>query len=259
MMKRDDGARHEVEERFHDEHAGEFNDFWEFVRPMFVEPEACLRLHAGIEQGSPRHVLEIGCGDGSFTLELLRSGAQVTAIDISAKQLAVARERVAEAGFSAQVVFHHLGAEDMDFDSMFDVVVGKSILHHLNLRAITPKIVRALRSGGVAVFLEPLARNPFLHLGRKATPTMRTPTERPLSENDISALYSHFVKVERRDFHLVSLLAFVWYYAARNPERFASWTRALTKVDERLFSAFPFLRCYAWITVLRLEKGNRVA
>jgi SAM-dependent methyltransferase len=247
--------RHEIEERFHDQHAGETGDFWEYVRPMFVEPEACLRLYAGIAGGSPGRVLEIGCGDGTFTLELLRSGAKVTAIDISAGQIAVACRRVAEAGFLEKVVFLHLNAEELTFENAFDVIVGKSILHHLDLENVAPKISRALVAGGTAVFLEPLVHNPFLNIGRIATPEMRTPTEKPLSLHEIQRFSSYFTSIKHEDFHLMSLCAFFWYYVVRNPRLFSIFEHALSKVDAAIFALFPFMRRYAWITVLQVRKG----
>jgi ubiquinone/menaquinone biosynthesis C-methylase UbiE len=44
------------------------------------------------------HVLDIGCGPGRFTIELVRLGATVTAADISPTQLELHRSKVAHAG-----------------------------------------------------------------------------------------------------------------------------------------------------------------
>ncbi len=53
-------------------------------------------------------VLEIGCGAGSLAFLMNRRGARVTAIDISEKMLAEAREKVPDAEF------HHLTALEID-------------------------------------------------------------------------------------------------------------------------------------------------
>lgn len=54
--------------------------------------------------GSDDHVLEIGCGWGSFALiAAAEYGARVTAVTISAQQAALARERVARAGLGGRV------------------------------------------------------------------------------------------------------------------------------------------------------------
>ncbi len=41
-------------------------------------------------------------------------------------------------------------------------VLGKQILHHLDMTQAVPEIARVLRPGGRAVFLEPLIHNPLL-------------------------------------------------------------------------------------------------
>jgi 2-polyprenyl-3-methyl-5-hydroxy-6-metoxy-1,4-benzoquinol methylase len=46
-------------------------------------------------------VLDYGCGTGRTTLDLLRRGCTVTAYDISAEMLAIARTRASQAGFTA--------------------------------------------------------------------------------------------------------------------------------------------------------------
>ncbi|MEX0374898.1 class I SAM-dependent methyltransferase [Spiribacter pallidus] len=46
------------------------------------------------------HILEIGCGWGGFAMEAARRGIRVTGLTLSTEQLAWARSRIAEAGFS---------------------------------------------------------------------------------------------------------------------------------------------------------------
>ena len=57
-----------------------------------------------LKLGRDDHVLEIGCGWGSFALTAAGEyGARVTAVTISRAQAALARERIAEAGLSDRV------------------------------------------------------------------------------------------------------------------------------------------------------------
>ena len=50
------------------------------------------------------HVLEIGCGWGSFAIEAVRrTGCRVTGITVSEEQLKLARQRVIEAGLEDQI------------------------------------------------------------------------------------------------------------------------------------------------------------
>jgi 2-polyprenyl-3-methyl-5-hydroxy-6-metoxy-1,4-benzoquinol methylase len=50
-------------------------------------------------------VLDVGCGVGGYAIELARRGAQVSAIDVSASMLAIARQRAAEAGVGDRIEF----------------------------------------------------------------------------------------------------------------------------------------------------------
>ena len=69
-------------------------------------------------------VLELGCGTGYFTKEIIKTGAKVTAIDISPDLLAVAREQVR----ASNVTFMEENAYQMTFpDNYFDYIIGSSV------------------------------------------------------------------------------------------------------------------------------------
>src|SRR5215210_462191 len=51
-----------------------------------------------------RRVLDLGCGEGAYSRELVRRGAAVVAVDGSARLAAVARERAAAAGLEMTVL-----------------------------------------------------------------------------------------------------------------------------------------------------------
>lgn len=102
-------------------------------------------------------VLEIGCGTGYYTKELERTGARITAIDISPDLLNVARSTVK----SDNVIFKLDNAYHMSFeDEVFDTVVGISVLHHLDIEKAVKEIYRVLRPGGTIRFTEPNMLNP---------------------------------------------------------------------------------------------------
>jgi len=64
--------------------------------------------------GPADHVLEIGCGWGSFALEAARTtGCRVTGLSLSREQVALARERVAAAGLADRVAIELLDYRDV--------------------------------------------------------------------------------------------------------------------------------------------------
>ena len=102
-------------------------------------------------------VLELGCGTGYFTKEIIKTGAKVTAIDISPDLLAVARKEVG----APNVVFMEENAYRMTFpDNHFDYIIGSSVLHHLDIPKALSEMFRVLKPGGHIAFTEPNMMNP---------------------------------------------------------------------------------------------------
>lgn len=116
-----------------------------------------------------QRILELGCGTGYFTRELARTGAQITAIDISPDLLEAAR------GDSQpdNVSFEIENAYELSYaDAMFDSVVGSSVLHHLDLSAALREIYRVLKQEGSIYFTEPNMLNPQIAM-QKNIPSMK--------------------------------------------------------------------------------------
>ncbi|HML47596.1 MAG TPA: class I SAM-dependent methyltransferase [Clostridia bacterium] len=102
----------------------------------------------------PPRILEMGCGAGYDAMRLRRLGAEVVGVDLSARSIAIARER------NPDIPFHVL-----DFRSLpaglgaFDGIVACASLIHLPGEALPDVFARmrqTLRKGGYAlvVFLE---------------------------------------------------------------------------------------------------------
>lgn len=109
-------------------------------------------------------VLEIGCGVGMFTEFFSRSGAQITAVDLSPELLKLARERNLPEG---QVKFLESPFEDCEVSGPFDAIIGSSVLHHLNISSSLIRIYSMLKCGGYMVFAEPNFLNPQVFIERK--------------------------------------------------------------------------------------------
>jgi ubiquinone/menaquinone biosynthesis C-methylase UbiE len=102
-------------------------------------------------------VLELGCGIGSFTRELARSGADVVAIDVSPELL-----EIAKANCSASNVRYEIqNAYALNYsEDVFDSVVGSSVLHHLEIEEALRDVYRVLKPSGTIYFTEPNMLNP---------------------------------------------------------------------------------------------------
>ena len=106
---------------------------------------------AGIDES--HHVLEIGCGWGSFAIEAARStGCRVTGITISSKQLELAREKVLQAGLQDKVTLELLDYRNIE--GTWDRIVSIEMLEavgHANLGNWFRMCSRSLKPGGKAL------------------------------------------------------------------------------------------------------------
>ena len=78
-------------------------------------------------------ILEIGAASGRYTLDLAARGYAVTAVDFSAKLLALCRERLAQAGLTGKAQLVSADARDLSElgTEIFDAVLLMGPLYHL--------------------------------------------------------------------------------------------------------------------------------
>jgi SAM-dependent methyltransferase len=139
---------------------------------------------------APRHgerLLDVGCGCGWTTLDLARAvgpEGRVTGLDISRPQLAVARDRAAEAALSSHVDFVEADAQTHPFDAgAFDGLFSRfGVMFFADPTAAFQNLRRALVPGGRLAFLCwcPMADNPVMTIpmaaARHRLPPMPPPT-----------------------------------------------------------------------------------
>jgi len=86
-------------------------------------------------------ILDLGCGDGVLTQDLLASGADVVAVDGSPQMVGAAVAR----GVAARV----MDARALTFTAEFDAVFSNAVLHWIpDADAVLAGVARALRPGG---------------------------------------------------------------------------------------------------------------
>ncbi|MBN1936062.1 MAG: methyltransferase domain-containing protein [Anaerolineae bacterium] len=144
-----DAALQHVESRYDSDPGYE----WERLNRHRTELAVTLRAFDEHLPPPPVRVLDCGGGPGRYAIELTRRGYRVTLFDLSRGNLALARDRVAEAGVTLDA-YEHGTATDLSrfIDGSFDVVLLMGPLYHLleeaDRKQALAEVVRVLRPGG---------------------------------------------------------------------------------------------------------------
>ncbi len=244
----------EGQEKFFDKHAagsGQLKVYKQIQGLDFEKPftDYFEDLLGGLNR---QLVLEYGCGNyGDLSLKLVERGAKVVAFDISGESVRSTDRLLRKRGLTPSASALKMDCEHLGFQpDTFDLVVGRAVLHHLDLKQACLEIKRVLKKGGRAVFIEPMGMNPLINLYRRFTPQQRVPDEHPFTGNDIKELERHFVKVTHKEFNLFPLIVLALAGFFKNKQRLIPFLHKLQTLDEIAFKYFPFLSRYAWTTVI---------
>jgi ubiquinone/menaquinone biosynthesis C-methylase UbiE len=202
-------------------------------------------------------VLELGCGAGDLSLELLQRGALLTALDVSPAMVELASARARRFRPGREALFTTAAAEQTGLpDASFDRIVGKWVLHHLDVEAAARETRRLLRPGGRAAFFENQDRNPLLRLARgrlwgaRRLNWVGTQDEHPLTPADLATLARTFDALE---------LAYPSFYFFEALSRALGhrWHRPLRRLDQLVWRRLPAARQWSWHVLVTLERGGR--
>jgi 2-polyprenyl-3-methyl-5-hydroxy-6-metoxy-1,4-benzoquinol methylase len=146
---------------------------WEGVPAGLEPPDFDLRRRFLLERVvAGERVLDVGCGEGWFAVELARAGAAVMGIDVAEEPLRRARER--GAGLSPELDLRLVDADGpwpVD-DASFDAVwAGETIEHVADTGGWLSQARRVLRPGGRLLLSTPAhgrLRVLWLALSRRA-------------------------------------------------------------------------------------------
>ncbi len=109
-------------------------------------------------------VLDLGCGNGWFSLELARAGFDVTGVDLSPGNIEIAREAAHQADLSpGNGRISYLAADLYSWDPLvsgYDAACFNGTLHHLpSYQAVLHRCLEWLVPEGHIVSIEPMPNN----------------------------------------------------------------------------------------------------
>lgn len=204
-------------------------------------------------------VLDAGCGQGDLTMHLLRHGARVTSLDLSPGMIDVVRRRAQRLpAYDGDLTTEAAPLERSGLpDEEFDLILGKFILHHVDVASGAHELRRILRPGGRAIFIENAGDNALLKFardrvaGRWGIPRLGTEDEHPLTSSDIAELGGDF---ERVTAHYPVFEFLVLFDRQVLRFRFRRLSRAIRAVDTAVHRGAPRLRRFSYRVIIELER-----
>ncbi len=196
---------------------------------------AKLQLEPGMK------VLEIGGGWGSLAIEMAEAGANVTSLNVSPEQIAIADQRITDKGLLDKVQF--VCQDYREFDGKFDRIVSVGMMEHVgigHLDVYFTKIKQCLKPGGYAVVHS---------IGRMSPPGTTAPFIRKyiFPGGYVPALSEVFAVTERLGIWVsdAEVLRLHYYYTIREWRRRFEKNRdkAVALLDERFCRMWEFYLC----------------
>ncbi len=227
-----------------------------------IQKEVGLRL-LGYIDGLPLEVdalVDLGCGTGWFTLEVLqrlRGVQEVFGIDPAPNMLSLWKERLPQ---GKAILGKAEDPKVWEGLSGIDLVVANSSLHWVgDWQALVDLVYEALRDGGCWAF-NVFAKGSFGEIARALG--IRFPAEGFLSLEEVKGLVGErfallnfeVMQLERQYNSLLDFLRFMKGTGARTGRRFLSRER-LRRAEEDLRKARGGLRARAEVGFFLLKKG----
>jgi 2-polyprenyl-3-methyl-5-hydroxy-6-metoxy-1,4-benzoquinol methylase len=228
-------------------------------RPLFDSYPDRVFLHVGRHFGRGAEsepplrgvrILDLGAGDGVWSVILAEQGAEVTSVEIAPGQVELARERMRIHGLAWDArIGSAYSLREQFAPGGFDVIFAQAVLHHLTqgLERVYDGMHYLLRPGGLATITEPYSGSPRLQRLRERlswlVPVDReSPDERPLRDEDLAPLVRLFSSVFVERFDLLAKFA-------RRIFRSSEMEKAVFHFDEMVLRSRRFSRLAGGIFV----------
>ena len=220
-----------------------------FKNPALLEMEDLFKNAKNIRN---KRVLDLGCGYGEDSFDLISRDNNVTGVDISDLYINFCNNYSKKNYPDKNFKFLTMDSHNLKFDDeSFDLVIGRGILHHLDFNIALKEVNRVLKKGGAAYFQEPLGVNPMLKFFRLITPHLRTKDERPFYKKDLVDLEKKF-SVQFYFFGMFSFVASVLTSPfTKNPNNFL--VKSLNFFEKKLIQS-NYFKYFAHYFILKISK-----
>ena len=244
------------------------NEHLEYDSPASYIADRLPRLKKTLIKkiGNPegKRVLVYGCGNDSAAVWFSKMGARVDAIDISSKSVKNQVKIANLLNLKINCIVMDANNLDLPFNE-YDIVYGNAILHHLDIKKSIEQIIKVLKPGGRAIFRDVMKGNIFLQFFRYLTPFWRTEDEHPLTSKDFILFNQKFKSCTLNSYILTGLPYFFLARILNNVffKKIGSQIRIpiknsiyakFDKLDEKIFTYFPFFKNKAWLCLVILSK-----
>lgn len=203
--------------------------------PACPHPEAMEHTNeimaglVNLEEGSC--VLDLGCGYGATARFLAREyGCTVVGVNISEKELALAKERAVEAGLQSLLNFESGDFHRLKYgDESFNVVWSQeAFLHGADKDKIISESKRVLMPGGTLIFTDLLVKSGTTHLERERIyQRVRAPVMWDVGDYHRSLTVQGFEVIQTQDWSVHVARSYAWIRNEVEKNR----DKLLTKLD----------------------------
>jgi ubiquinone/menaquinone biosynthesis C-methylase UbiE len=206
-----------------------------------------------------KHVLDVGCGSGRWSIILADHGAKVEAFDLSPASVAICQAAAEVAGHTGNITARAMSLHDLSYpDASFDLAYGQYILHHVEVEEAGRQLARIMKPRSRAVFRENSANNALLMLARNylcghfGIPKWSSADEYPLQADEIrlfAAALSASYEAEYPEFvffHYIDAKFFGYKVPIVN--------RLCHGLDRAIYVLLPAFRRYSYHQLLLFDR-----